>query len=208
MADFVNLLKTVILGVSRRRKDLILKKPLQLLFLLLLLQFPINIKFGKTTINSRPFGPADGGNPHLITSVTTVSSLVTGEQLSVPFSVQNQLSQAHQGNRVNDKFFYTTFLDENNLYGQFELFLSQANYFDNIDISSVAKGTPTSMLFKNNKSANVQTKFVDEAISELLNIGCVIGTTFQQFVVNLCVAVQGSGKKRLILDLSDLNVFN
>ncbi|CAC5371542.1 unnamed protein product [Mytilus coruscus] len=134
-------------------------------------------------------------------------------------------------------------LDESNLYGQFELFLSHAKYFDNIDISSVAKGvkyslrkhiqfwkhiganefvintikhgyvipflqTPTSMSFKNNKSANVHSKFVNEAISELLNIGCVIETPFQPFVVNpLSVAVQSSGKKRLILDLSELNVF-
>ncbi|VDI03553.1 Hypothetical predicted protein [Mytilus galloprovincialis] len=68
--------------------------------------------------------------------------------------------------------------------------------------------TPTSMSFKNNKSANVHSKFVNEAISELLNIGCVIETPFQPFVVNpLSVAVQSSGKKRLILDLSELNVF-
>ncbi|CAC5397425.1 unnamed protein product [Mytilus coruscus] len=132
---------------------------------------------------------------------------------------------------------------ESNLYGQFELFLSHAKYFDNIDISSVAKGvkyslrkyiqfwkhiganefvintikhgyvipflqTPTSMSFKNNKSANVHSKFVNEAISELLNIGCVIETPFQPFVVNpLSVAVQSSGKKRLILDLNEVNVF-
>lgn len=43
-----------------------------------------------------------------MTSVTNATSLVTGE-LSAPFSVQNQLSQGHQGNRVNDKYFYTTF---------------------------------------------------------------------------------------------------
>lgn len=139
--------------------------------------------------------------------------------------------------------FILLFLDESNLYGQFELFLSHAKYFDNIDISSVAKGvkyslrkhiqfwkhiganefvintikhgyvisflqTPTSMLFKNNKSANVHSKFVNEAISELLNIGCIIETPFQPFVVNpLSIAVQSSGKKRLILGLSKLNVF-
>ncbi|CAC5407366.1 unnamed protein product [Mytilus coruscus] len=133
--------------------------------------------------------------------------------------------------------------NESNLYGQFELFLSHAKHFDNIDISSVAKGvkyslrkhiqfwkhiganefvintikhgyvipflqTLTSMSFKNNKSANVHSKFVNEAISELLNIGCVIETPFQPFVVKpLSVAVQSSGKKRLILDLSELNVF-
>ncbi|CAC5366298.1 unnamed protein product [Mytilus coruscus] len=64
------------------------------------------------------------------------------------------------------------------------------------------------MSFKNYKSANVHSNFVNEAISELLNIGCVIETPFQPFVVNpLSVAVQSSGKKRLILDLNELNVF-
>ncbi|CAC5364217.1 unnamed protein product [Mytilus coruscus] len=164
-------------------------------------------------------------------------------QTQCPLFSENQLSQGHQGNRVNDKYFYATFLDESNIYGQFELFLSHAKYFDNIDISSIAKGikyclrkhiqfwkhigandfvintikycyvitflqTPTSMSFKNNKSANVHSKFVDEAISELLNIGCYIETRFQPFVVNpLSVAVQSSGNKRLILDLSELNAF-
>ncbi|VDI24503.1 Hypothetical predicted protein [Mytilus galloprovincialis] len=175
--------------------------------------------------NSRPFGPADEGNHHLMTSVTSATSVVIGE-LSAPFPVQNQVSQGQQGNRINDKYCYTTFLDESNLYGQFELFMSHAKYFDNIDISSVAKGvkyslrkhiqfwkhiganefvintikngyvipflqTPTSMSFKNNKLANVHSKFVNEAISEFLNIGCVIETPFQPFVVNpLSVAVQ------------------
>ncbi|CAG2213347.1 unnamed protein product [Mytilus edulis] len=98
-----------------------------------------NQHYVRKTTNSRPFGPADEGNHYLTTSVSTATSLVTGE-LSAPFSVQNQLSQGHQGNIVNDKYSYTTFLDESNLYGQFELFLSHAKYFDNIDISSVAKG--------------------------------------------------------------------
>ncbi|CAC5409729.1 unnamed protein product [Mytilus coruscus] len=117
--------------------------------------------------------------------------------------------------------FILRFLDESNLYGQFELFLSHAKYFDNIDISSVVKvvkyslrkhiqfwkhiganefvintikqytgyvipflQTPTSMSFKNNKSANVHSNFENEAISELLNIGCVIESPFQPFVVN------------------------
>lgn len=45
-------------------------------------------------------------------------------------------------------------------------------------------------------------------VSELVNNGCVIETHFQPFVVNpLSVSVQKSGKKRLILDLSELNVF-
>ncbi|CAG2202477.1 unnamed protein product [Mytilus edulis] len=64
--------------------------------------------------NSRPFGPADGGNPHLMTSVSTATSWVTGE-LSTPFSVQNHLFQGHQGNLVNDKYRFTIFLDASSL---------------------------------------------------------------------------------------------
>ncbi|CAG2245944.1 unnamed protein product [Mytilus edulis] len=56
-----------------------------------------NQHYVRKTTNSRPFGPADEGNHHLTTSVSTATSLVTGE-LSAPFSVQNQLSQGHQGN--------------------------------------------------------------------------------------------------------------
>ncbi|CAG2231027.1 unnamed protein product [Mytilus edulis] len=62
-----------------------------------------NQHYVRKTTNSRPFGPADEGNHHLTTSVSTATSLVTGE-LSAPFSVQNQLSQGHQGNIVNDKY--------------------------------------------------------------------------------------------------------
>ncbi|CAC5375568.1 unnamed protein product [Mytilus coruscus] len=68
----------------KEKKYLIVIKPLQLPFLLLLLQFPINNMFENKTINSRPFGPADGRNPHKMTSVTTATSLVTGE-LNDPF---------------------------------------------------------------------------------------------------------------------------
>lgn len=64
------------------------------------------------------------------------------------------------------------------------------------------------MKFKNNNSAFIHYDFVDQRVSELVNNGCVIETHFQPFVVNpLSVSVQKSGKKRLILDLSELNVF-
>lgn len=67
---------------------------------------------------------------------------------------------------------------------------------------------PPPMFFRNNNSALVHSDFVNEAISELVNNGCVIEIPFQPFVVNpLSVSVNSSGKKRLILDLSELNVF-
>ena len=67
---------------------------------------------------------------------------------------------------------------------------------------------PPPMRFKNNNSALIHSDFVDQAIAELLDIGCVVKTPFQPFVVNpLSVAVQSSGKKRLILDLSELNMY-
>ncbi|XP_071169117.1 uncharacterized protein [Mytilus edulis] len=64
-----------------------------------------NQHYVRKTTNSRPFGPADEGNHHLTTSVSTATSLVTGE-LSAPFSVQNQLSQGHQGNII---FFHVEY---------------------------------------------------------------------------------------------------
>jgi hypothetical protein len=45
-------------------------------------------------------------------------------------------------------------------------------------------------------------------VSELVNIGCVIETSFQPLIVNpLSVSVQSKSKKRFILDLSELNNF-
>jgi hypothetical protein len=65
---------------------------------------------------------------------------------------------------------------------------------------------PVSMYFKNNKSALDNSEFVDQAVSELVDSGCVHKVPFIHYVVNpLSVATNKSGKKRLILDLSVLN---
>lgn len=67
---------------------------------------------------------------------------------------------------------------------------------------------PPLMFFRNNNSALVHSDFVNEAILVLVNNGCVIEIPFRSFVVNpLSVSVNSSGKKKLILDLSELNVF-
>ena len=67
---------------------------------------------------------------------------------------------------------------------------------------------PVSMHFKNNKSANVNSEFVDKAVADLVDSGCAYEVPFVPFVVNpLSVAINKSGKKRLILDLSVLNKF-
>jgi hypothetical protein len=68
--------------------------------------------------------------------------------------------------------------------------------------------SPVSMYFKNNKSALDNSEFVDQAVSELVDSGCVHEVPFITCVVNpLSVATNKSGKKRLILDLSVLNKF-
>ena len=65
-----------------------------------------------------------------------------------------------------------------------------------------------SMYFKNNKSALDNSEFVDQAVSELVDSGCVYKVPFIPYVVNpLSVATNKSGKNRLILDLSVLNNF-
>ena len=65
---------------------------------------------------------------------------------------------------------------------------------------------PMSMFLKNNKSSLKNADFVDHAISDLLDTGCIQEVPFKPFVVNpLSVATQNSCKKRLILDVSLLN---
>ena len=59
---------------------------------------------------------------------------------------------------------------------------------------------------RNIKSAFVHEKFVDEAISELVESGCDKRVPFKPYIVNpLSVAFNKSVKPRLILDLSFLN---
>lgn len=65
---------------------------------------------------------------------------------------------------------------------------------------------PVSMFLRNNISAITNEEFVGQAISDLLDSGCVHEIPFKPFVVNpLSVVTNSSGKKRLILDLSVLN---
>ena len=46
-----------------------------------------------------------------------------------------------------------------------------------------------------------------QAVSELVSVGCAVEVPFQSYIVNpLSVAINKSGKKRLILDLSILNL--
>jgi hypothetical protein len=62
------------------------------------------------------------------------------------------------------------------------------------------------MFLKNNKSAIINSDFVDKSVSELLASGCVKELPFTPFVVSLLsVATNKAGKQRLILDLSLLN---
>ena len=70
------------------------------------------------------------------------------------------------------------------------------------------KETPVRSVSKNNKSAVNNDSFVTQAISELVNSGCVVKTPFIPYIVNpLSVAENSSGKKRLILDLRITNKF-
>lgn len=68
--------------------------------------------------------------------------------------------------------------------------------------------TPPRMFSKNNRSASINDKFVDDAVAELVNTGAVKNIPFKPFVVSpLSVASNRSGKHRLILDLSMLNKY-
>ena len=62
--------------------------------------------------------------------------------------------------------------------------------------------------FENRSSARRRDSFVEGAISELMSRGCLREVSdYPQFCNPLHVAVQSSGKLRLILDLSHLNKF-
>ena len=68
--------------------------------------------------------------------------------------------------------------------------------------------SPLPYSIENRSSALHQRSFVQGAISELLTRGCIRETpVYPQFCNPLHVAVQSSGKLRLILDLSHLNKF-
>lgn len=67
--------------------------------------------------------------------------------------------------------------------------------------------SPNSMHKANNKSAIHNSDFVTSAIDDLISSGCAVQVPFKPFIVNpLSVSIQKSGKKRLILDLSILNL--
>jgi hypothetical protein len=66
---------------------------------------------------------------------------------------------------------------------------------------------PVKMFKKNNRSAMKNAEFVDQAVNEFIFSGCAIEVPFQPYIVNpLSVATHKSGKIRLILDLSILNL--
>jgi hypothetical protein len=66
---------------------------------------------------------------------------------------------------------------------------------------------PAKMFKKNNRSAMKNAEFVDQTVNELIVSGCAIEVPFQPYIVNpLSVATHKSGKKRLILDMSILNL--
>ena len=66
---------------------------------------------------------------------------------------------------------------------------------------------PVKMFKKNNRSAMKNAEFVDQAVNEFIFCGCAIEVPFQPYIVNpLSVATHKSGKKRLILDLSIINL--
>lgn len=67
---------------------------------------------------------------------------------------------------------------------------------------------PPVFCLRNNRSAIEHASFVDDEISQLCSIGSVVRVDEPPIGVNpLAVAVQGEGKKRLILDRSFLNGF-
>ena len=67
---------------------------------------------------------------------------------------------------------------------------------------------PPTKVFPNNASALKEKDFVSEAISDLLVTRCVGVLDYPPAIVNpLSVSIQSSGKKRLIIDLRNVNLY-
>ena len=65
---------------------------------------------------------------------------------------------------------------------------------------------PERTVCKNNKSALLESEFVSEAISDLLDSGLIQKCINPPYMVNpVTISVPASGKKRLILDLREVN---
>ena len=65
---------------------------------------------------------------------------------------------------------------------------------------------PKAEILKNNKSARDNSSFVTEEIAKLLDTGVLIEVKTVPTVINaLTVAINHSGKKRLVLDLRSIN---
>ena len=72
----------------------------------------------------------------------------------------------------------------------------------------IFRETPLPYSIEKRSSARRQHSFVEGAISDLISRGCLREVSeYPQFCNPLHVAVQSSGKLRLILDLSHLNKF-
>ena len=67
--------------------------------------------------------------------------------------------------------------------------------------------TPPSFRFDNNRSAISHSEFVTGAITDLLEKNLIVESDAPYTVNPPSVAIQSSGKKRLILDLSFVNTF-
>ena len=67
---------------------------------------------------------------------------------------------------------------------------------------------PNRIYCKNNRSSLLESEFVSEAIQDLLDRALIEKCSSPPFIVNpLTVAVHNSGKKRLILDLREVNKY-
>ncbi|VDI75750.1 Hypothetical predicted protein [Mytilus galloprovincialis] len=174
-----------------------------------------------------PFGGTVAVRRLPMTCAMNATSSVTGEQ-TVPIEATSNLQQeTTQPHKIKDK--YLNLVDEYLLHGHMNILLEHVKYFDKVDFSKLAKGVKSSLsknvafwehigaskfIIDTIKSGYMipfvidNTDFVNEAVLELSKNGCVHEVPFQPFVVNpLSVAIQKSGKKRLILDLSELNVY-
>ena len=140
--------------------------------------------------------------PDVLCNMTVDHSDLTSEQsLSCMLPLSYEYDVSAHGSNVKGRLKTRTMFWKDIKASPFVLDILENGY--SIPFISI----PISKFNRNNKSARDNSDFVTEAVSELLEKRCVVEASSRPHVINpLSVAINSSGKKRLILDLHEVNL--
>ena len=146
--------------------------------------------------------PIEHSEPDVLCNMTVDHSDLTSEQsLSCMLRLSYEYDVSAHGSNVKGRLKTRTMFWKDIKASPFVLDILENGY--SIPFISI----PISKFNRNNKSARDNLDFETEAVSELLEKGCVVEASIRPHVINpLSVAINSSGKKRLILDLHEVNL--